>query len=322
MIIEDHVLRIVETNNDDLSAVKLRIEKPLPAGVIENGKITDEISFYELMKQLVKELRIKNRNIRFNVPNPIIIMRQTEVPMSLKSKKEVLEYLEMEIGTTIHLPFQDPIIDALDFKEETNHLETETKSITFFVAPGEEVRKYTEVFIDANLKPISADIGILADYRYIYHTQSLDKHRVYLIIEFNMNAVHLGIFKAHQIEFIRYQELDMMIKKHDADEETEQIKWEYAEDEVTIKGLLEDQINELERIMNFYRFSIHKGEQMVTDIVLLGDNPYLNRVSRMMSGHYEDVSLIQPQEYQAEKTGQTIAPIFIPVLGLALRGGV
>ena len=30
---------------------------------------------------------------------------------------------------------------------------------------------------------------------------------------------------------------------------------------------------ELERILNFYRFSFHKGEKSVDQIVLLGENP-------------------------------------------------
>jgi type IV pilus assembly protein PilM len=41
------------------------------------------------------------------------------------------------------------------------------------------------------------------------------------------------------------------------------------------KMSLSEQVLEVERILNFYRFSFHKGEKSVDQIVLVGENPEL-----------------------------------------------
>ncbi|MFD1066567.1 type IV pilus biogenesis protein PilM [Oceanobacillus locisalsi] len=313
--IKDYAIRLVETNGRDISLVKFVEERVLPAGIIEQGKIIDEIAFYEFMKTTVKELRIKNRQVRFNVPDPIVIMRQAEVPSKLKAKEEIREYLQMEIGKHIHLPFSDPIIDLIDPEQR------ETEQIYFFAAPGEELRKYTEIFADADLKPIAADVGILGDYRYFEHMDQVQEDRVYLIIECNVTSVHLGIFHKHQLEFLRYQDLDLDLIRPEQDWEMQRHAWTYVQDEETVAEVMQDQVNELERVMNFYRFSLHKGEKSVTDMVLLGDYPALHTIYKSMRNRFEGVSVTRLQERWTPAIGEQIDTVFIPAFGLALRGG-
>lgn len=319
--IKDYVIRIVETSGRDFSSIKLVEERVLPAGIIEQGKIIDEIAFYELMKATVKELGIKNQQVRFNVPDSIVIMRQAEVPSTLKEKEEIRDYLQMEIGKSIHLPFPDPIIDLTYLQQEEMELGDETEQINFFAAPGEELRKYTEIFADAGLKPISVDVGILADYRFFEHIDQVHKNHVYLIVEFNVASIHLGIFYNDQLEFLRYQDLDMDFIRPEQDLETNRINWKYKQDKETIEGLMQDQVTELERVMDFYRFSLHKGERRVTDIVLLGDYPALHSIYRALKNRYEEVSVTRFLEHWASTVGQNIDTAFIPAFGLALRGG-
>lgn len=313
--IKDYAIRLVETNGRDISMVKLVEERILPPGMIEQGKIVDEMAFYDFMKTTVKELRIKNRQVRFNVPDPIVIMRQAEIPTKLKEKEEIRDYLQIEIGKSIHLPFQEPIIDLV-YPEQRD-----AEQINFFAAPGEELRKYTEIFADADLKPIAADVGMLGNYRYFEHMDQVHTDHVYLIVEFNIASIYLGIFHQHQLEFLRYQDLDLDFIHPEQDLETEKVIWKYVQDEVTVQGIMQDQVNELERVMNFYRFSLHKGERSVTDIVLLGDYPSLHAVYKSLKIQYEGVSITRLQERWTPATGEQIDTVFIPVFGLALRGG-
>ena len=319
--IEDYVIRIVETTGNDLSSIKMFIEKALPSGLIEHGKIINEIEFYSFMKELVKELKIKNRQIQFNIPDSLVIMRQVDVPASLNGKNEILNYIEMEIGTSIHLPFPNPIIDLADLNREVDEQENETQHVTFFAVPGEEIRKFTEVFIDVSLKPIAADVGILGDYRYFHHMNPIYENHSYMLVEFNINSIHLGVFSGNELEFLRYQALDVNLAKHHYDEYTGSIIWTYTESEERIKGFVEDQVNELERIMNFYRFSLHKGKKMVTDLVLLGDYPDLEAVYKKITNRYEELTIDYIKGHKLEKSNEEMSPAFIPALGLALRGG-
>ena len=314
----DYVIRIVEAGTD-LGTVKLCEEKILPSGLIQHGKIIDEIGFYEYMKEFVKELGVKKRQLRFNVPSSLVIMRQVDIPANLSEKKEQLNYIEGELGRSIHLPFQEPIID-IPLGETTKSIENETQPITFFAAPRKELQKYTEVFIDASLRPHLADIGILSNYRYFHHTHSASRHQVYLIMEFNLLSINLGIFERDQIEFIRYQDLDLnVISKHD--EEKNQVNWSYEDEEIYVKGIIFDQVTELERIMNFYRYSLHKGDKSVTDIVLLGDNPYMEEVFEEMKSRYPDMDITLLDHQRSARDDKRMGRAYIPALGLALRGG-
>lgn len=316
VVIKDYVIRVIETDGQDKSSASLFAEKALPFGLIENGKITDEIAFYQFMQELVKEFDLKNCEMNFVVPHSLVIMRTIEIPAKLEEKSDMLAHIEKEFGTTIHLPFNDPVFDISYSATEKTDDHSAMREVTIFAAPGEEMRKYTEIFLDASLKPLAADIGILGDYRYFNHTYDVRKERVYLLAEFNGNAVYLGIFKNHQLEFIRYQELDLELKSR---HNSEKVTWFYTEGDEKAAYLMQEQVEELGRIMNFYRFSMNKGESAVTDIVLLGDYPQLKDVYNQISEQY-DLQVTRLQGKSSQTIGQDVNPIFIPLLGLALKG--
>ncbi|WP_188385165.1 type IV pilus biogenesis protein PilM [Ornithinibacillus halotolerans] len=307
--LEDYIIRLIETNSTNISSIKLMAERLIPAGMIENGKIIDEIGFYEFMKELVKELGIKNRHVRFYVPNSLVIMRHVEFPSDLRDK-DINEYFKVEIGKSLHLPFKDPVFDV--HYAENVRLEQENRSGTFFAAPREEMVKYTEILADVSLKPIAADVLALGVYRYFHHTMKVNREKVYLFVELNATSINLSIFRNHNIEFLRFENLDLHVDSEKTDKLT------FKEDDVYILGILDDQVAELERIMNFYRFSIQKGEKMVDEIVLLGDHPYLVAFYQRVGERFNlPVQILKG--IQLEKKDKEIETKYIPLLGLALK---
>src|SRR5690625_786249 len=158
--IDPYAIRMVENNGKDLSSIALFKEKPLPAHVIENGKLVDEMKFYEFMKEVVAEWGIKGRSVRFYVPDALTIMRELQITDHVVPD-EVNQYITMEIGHTIHFPFSNPIFDVYKIKGKDT-----VKQVTVLAAPEEEILKYTNVFTDVNLKPIAVDVHALGSYRY------------------------------------------------------------------------------------------------------------------------------------------------------------
>ncbi|QGS69021.1 hypothetical protein CV093_13250 [Oceanobacillus sp. 143] len=325
IVIEDYVLRIVETSGHNISSIKMVSEKPLPAGIIVHGKVADEIQFYSFMKELVKELGLKNRLVRFYVPDSLVIMRQVEFPAHLKNKKEIKEYFDTEIGKSIHLPFKTPVFDIHYPPFETpNRKETMMENLNemhqgiLFAAPEEEMTKYTEILVDVSMKPIVADVKALGIYRYYQQMKHIDTSHSYLFVELNVTSIHIGIFHNHQLEFLRFQNLDLKLKGWKASNlPNEPVHWNFEEEEAVIKGIVGDQILELERIMNFYRFSIHKGEKGVTDIVILGDHPNKQEFYQKVKSQSDlPINLLQNHETKAKE----ISSFYIPALGLALEG--
>ncbi|RDW21567.1 type IV pilus biogenesis protein PilM [Oceanobacillus chungangensis] len=326
IVIEDYVLRIVETSGHNISSIKMVYEKPLPAGIIVHGKVADEIQFYNYMRDLVKELGLKNRLVRFYVPDSLVIMRQVEFPAHLKNKKEIKEYFGLEIGKSIHLPFKKPILDIhyLPYETSTPSRDgieglNEISQGTLFAASEEVMKKYTEIFVDVSLKPIVADLKAFGVYRYFQHMQEVNIGKAYLFVELNLTSIHLNIFRNHQLEFLRFQDLDLILKGWQSSGQTDDsISWQFEDEESVIKGIVDDQILELERIMNFYRFSLHKGEESVTDIVIIGDHPYKQDFYQKMKSQIDlPINLLQNHETKAKE----ISSFYIPALGLALEGG-
>src|SRR5690625_5116638 len=111
----------------------------------------------------------------------------------------------MEIGNTIHFPFQDPIFDLYDVPKDNDR-----EHVTIFAASEEEIAKYMHTFIDSSLKPIKVDIQPLGVYRYYFneHLKSTED-KVYLFFELNLTSLTISIFNQHKIEFTRHQSLNV-----------------------------------------------------------------------------------------------------------------
>src|SRR5690625_3672911 len=165
IVIDDYVIRMVENNGKDFASIKNLAEKAVPHGTIKNGKIVDELQFYDFMREVVREWGIRNYQVRFYVPNALIIMREIDLPDDV-TKNEIKQFITMEIGNTIHFPFSNPVFDLYYLP----HGETQSK-VTVLAAPEDEIIKYTEIFADAKLKPIAVDVQALGVYRYFIKQQ-------------------------------------------------------------------------------------------------------------------------------------------------------
>lgn len=313
IVIDDYVIRLVQNNGDDLESIKLIAEKALPLHLIENGSIVDELAFYDFMKELVREWGIKNNYVRFFAPDSLIIVRNIDIPKNIE-QAEWKNYLFMEIGNTIHFPFQNPILDIY------SHTETEeANKVTVVAAPEEEIIKYVSIFEDASLKPSAVGVQALGVYRYFLHQhEQIGINKVYLFAEFNLASVNISIFRGEKFEFHRHQHLNIDVNNWESSGDSI-LQWNYTGDQQRLTGEINDQLTELERLLNFYRFSIHQGEVSVTDIILLGDFPNLKDIALKLKETYsQDLTLLTTENVGVDSP---LSDAFIPALGFAVKGG-
>lgn len=321
LVFEDYVVRALESPKNTLSPITILEEKPLPLGMIEHGRITDEIGFFDFMKELVQELGIKKRQVRFYVPNALVIMREVEYPSDLK-EKEIRGYFEFEIGESIHLPFKDPIFDV-EYEQlaEDEFDASSTRKGILYAAPREELIKYAEILADVSLKPIEADVSALGIYRFFHLIYNMPSDRVYMFVQLNVTSFDISIFHHHKLEFMRFQDLDLELTGWKIDNELEEIHWEYEQIQDQLLGIIEDQIIELERIMNFYQFSMQQGEKKVDELIVLGDSPYISEFYSWIKQRIEVPSRLL-NGYISNTQESEIGIQFIPALGLALKGAI
>lgn len=309
--IEDYVIRVVENNGKDLSSIRIVKEKEIPQNIIRRGKIIDELAFYDFMKTVVDEWKIKNRKVRFYAPHDLVIMRSVPIPEDV-DRDEIREYITMEIGHSIHFPFTHPVFDLYDLPTSSN-----VEEVTVIAASEEELSKYINVFTDLNLSPLAVDIHALGSYRYgLSINEDFNEDQVFLFLEFNLSAVNIGIFHKHKLEFLRYQPLNIGSTDWESETEGEDLNWSFTGEADDLEAEINDQINDLSRLMNFYQYTLTQGEKAVNKIIVLGDHPKQDKILKLLKERYE-----QPIErLQVTELQQDIKREYIPLLGLALKG--
>jgi type IV pilus assembly protein PilM len=263
----DYVIRVLIIQDGNLETAKV-YEYALPPGVIVDEILEDELAFFEILKSLVKDWNISRHDLRFFVPDHSVMMRTFDHPKELASN-ELKGYVEMELGRTIHLPFENPLLDVYDHEEGDGEA-------VIYASSSEEVVKVMQLYHDINLNPKILDVRMLSIIRFLKTTDYFSAEKTYLVADWSINALSISIYSNENVDFLRYHPVESPTRN-----------WKYAPDLLDInvftydgeieeyKMSLSEQVLEVERILNFYRFSFHKGEKSVDQIVLVGENPEL-----------------------------------------------
>ncbi|MBD8068848.1 type IV pilus biogenesis protein PilM [Bacillus sp. PS06] len=308
IIIKDHVIRYVGVKQSSPIVVQKYRERYLPSGVIDEGKIVERDTLQLILEECVSEWGIKKRQVRFTIPDSAVVIRKITVPLDIRDD-EIVGYLYTELGATIHLPFDEPVLDIKILPEQN-----EKKQVLLFAAPEEVAISYSTLLQEVSLKPIAADISPLCMYRLFDYNDKTNVDDHTLLIQFDLQTVNLSIFHEHIPIFMRHLQLETTMDDWDIQQSTAgtkaEIKW--LNTQRALEMIFEELYREIDHVLNFYQYSLMKGQESVTRILLSGDHPYLNEVYSRISDRYEvDVITIDSIE-------NLPANYYLP-LGLALK---
>lgn len=285
-------------------------ERALPVGIIREGKIIDKESLTMILEECVDEWKIKGYDVRFLVPDHFIVIRKIQIPNDIDDD-EIKGYLYLELGTSIHLPFEEPVLDVFVLGTVGDK-----KEVLLFAAPEQIVYDYTDVFEDVKLKPIAADVSSLSMYR-LYQKLDLGNPKDHLmIIQFDLEMVNVSVFHDFIPMFMRHltMELNYSLWKKNSEG---LLVWTGEQDE--LMGQMEDNFTEIYRMMNFYRFSLQHGKAEVTKILLTGDHPsFENIYKRLVEMNEIPVETIQLRSL-VDSNGESLHRHYHLALGLALK---
>ncbi|KOY82814.1 pilus assembly protein PilM [Lysinibacillus macroides] len=308
--LKDYVLRAIVAKGPEPSQWQA-YEYPLVAGIVENGTIMDEVALFEIIKGQVVKWTGKKPVVRMFVPDTTVLLKTFEHPKDVQPQ-ELRGYAEMELGHSIHLPFQDPLIDVYD-------ADAEDGKAVLFAAPSEEITKMVGMLLDVSLEPEAADIRALCNIRLLAHMKLLAPDKTYLIAEWSINELSISIFSNGQVEFLRYQTIDIDMEKWQGKMEDEfSYQFIYSGETEEYQMVVMDQVLEIDRIMNFFKFSLHKGEKTVDEIIMLGDNPLLKSIGNLLASNL-DTPLLVIDGTQIEQFFPNFKKEFSTLLGLALK---
>ncbi|MGR3765214.1 type IV pilus biogenesis protein PilM [Rossellomorea sp. NS-SX7] len=300
IVFTDHCIRFLELKQSSPPLVASMDERKLPDGVIKGGRIVDEETLLYILEECIDEWKIKRKPVRFVVPDPFVVLRKVSIPSDIR-EDEMEGYLFLEIGSSIHLPFEDPVFDYSILGASG-----EKQEVLLVASQEEIVDSYKRLLEEVKLKPVAADIAPLALYRTVLHEGKALPHEHTMLLHMDELLLTVSIFHKHEPIFTRPIVLEAEM-----------------EDRVPEGGLpvnmLQDALNEIEKVMNFYRYSLNKGEQSVGKAVVSGGHPRLQLLKEQLQ---ERVSI--PVELLQLKNVPTHHDELVPsgyaiALGLALK---
>jgi type IV pilus assembly protein PilM len=314
LIIKDYVIRMVETKSTKINEVKVCKERYIPEGIIQDGKIEDLSSLELILEECVTEWGIKGRHVHFAIPNGAVTLRKEKIPAEI-STQEMKGYLYLEIGSSIHLPFEEPVFDFVIVDEQNDY-----KEILLFAAPEKLVQQYVAVIERVKLKVKSVEPSFLSLYRLYELVGKAKPEEALLMLQFGVKAVTITIFHEDKPVLSRHVSLNIPFDKWDQKivyDGTEILEWKG--DMETLQNEVDEVILESERIMKFYRFSLQQDKRMVEHILLCGDYPNLDEIKEQMN---EVLSLSVEVFHQSSLMtidNQEIPQRFYDSIGLACK---
>ncbi|WP_332649398.1 type IV pilus biogenesis protein PilM [Lysinibacillus sp. 54212] len=309
--INDYIVRALVSKGQKLEQPVI-YELPLPKGVVQDGAVVDELTLFEIVKSNVAKWGGKKQNVRLFVPDTSVLLKTFDHPAQLTGKA-LKEYVQMEIGQSIHLPFQEPLLDVYD------HQEGDGQAV-LFAAPPDEVTKLIGLLLDCHLQPQVADIRALCNLRLLEHINLLDSHKTYLITDWSINELSICIYSKGNVEFLRFQSIETNLENWQDHMATEgDVTFTYNGELDDYRAMITDQVLEIDRMMNFFKFSLHKGEKSVDEIVVLGDNPLLQSIADFLSENLVTPVKLVDDSVVSQRFPNCKAK-HASLLGLALKG--
>ncbi|MGM0853313.1 MAG: type IV pilus biogenesis protein PilM [Bacillota bacterium] len=300
IVFTDNSIRFLELKQTSPLLVQALGERSIPDGIIKGGRILDEQTLSFILEECVEEWGIRGRSVRFVVPDAFVVLRTVKIPLDLKHD-EIEGYLFLEIGTSIHLPFEDPVFDYALLDEVGQERE-----VLLIASHQEVVDSYKDVLEEAKLKPVAADISPLALYRLSVEQGFVSSQQHTMFLHFDERLLTISIFREHKPIFTRPIVMEQEYKNV------------LIEDRLAWRNV-EDAFSEIEKVMNFYQYSLHKGEFSVEKALISGDHPSIREIEVYVKERFTIPVGFQNLDGIYTMDDERISNQFAIALGLALK---
>ncbi|WKA60008.1 pilus assembly protein PilM [Planococcus shenhongbingii] len=246
--IEEDAIRHVDLKSHSPLQLSCAEELALPAGIIEDGKIIDTEALEAILDKAVNQWGLSKKSVRFLAPDEFVIIRKVPYPEDVETD-ELKGHFFIEIGSTLYLPFEDPVFDVVPY-----HTDTEEPEVIIIASKESVIQDYENAIDNVKLKAVVADITPLALYRlaYLQHDFTEDEH--VMLIDLQSKKMTISIFHEHFPLFMRPVDLE--------------VSSTISEDPAAVMEVIEE---ESEKLANFYSYNMNGGEVGITKVICNGE---------------------------------------------------
>jgi type IV pilus assembly protein PilM len=273
--------------------------------ILHEGRVINPSLLENRLNALVTEKKWKNAQTAILLPDDFVIVREEKIPAQL-APSEIKAYVALHMGQLIRSPFKET-----RFHFELLEVGDMEQTILLMLYPQEVIFQYESLLQKVSLNPVLADISSLCLYRTILQQndlqQSPDEH--VMVLQWSPVDHTIMVFHQNLPKFSRHSRLARLIDLWDVTKEGE---WIWKDDQDSFEEAITDVLDVLERLLEFYRYSVMNGHGGVTDIFLTGDFPYLEKVREQLSQRFFlPIHILQASEEISSK--------FLPLYGLASK---
>ncbi|MGZ4121584.1 MAG: type IV pilus biogenesis protein PilM [Tumebacillaceae bacterium] len=258
------------------------VQAAIPSEVMSDGKVNQVDTLAELLKETLRSAKIRSKTTHLVVPSQYVVIRQLQLPDL--PKKQLSKVIDFELQNSIHLPFEDPIYDFVKLGkvnreqplEDGEESDVDECEVTLIASSQSAIDPVVEAAKRAGLKPVSVDIRALALERAYRRFAETDDQRTILFVDVAESSTDLHIFSGETLKFTR--NIPMLLEQYKIEEE--RIKpfdvleiLEYFQENTNFRSYTEDLSYEIERSVNFFRYTLNNRDEALSEIVLTGLMP-------------------------------------------------
>jgi type IV pilus assembly protein PilM len=315
----------------------------VPSEVVSEGKILNAETLGGLLKDLLKRSKVKSKRVHLVVPSQFVVIRQLQMP-DLPDKK-MRKLIDFELQNSIHLPFEDPVYDyvkvakkdeaAKDGGERTEAAAEDKAAerrgndcdITLVASSRSAIQPLLEMAKKAGLTPAAVDIRALSLSRAFRCFRDRPESNTRMFVDVTETSTDLHIFDGENLKFTRNVPLSLENYKLDRakDRPLNVLELlEYFHENTDFRSFSTDLAYEIERSLNFYRYTLNNRDAVLAQIVLSGILPKSGVLTMYLRERFQETAIeVMPFDRlmigkQANIDPMLLHEFAIPI-GLALK---
>ena len=234
------------THQNQLSK-SLSEEIMLPEGVVVNGYIKEPDIFYHLLLESIKKHAIKLRNVFILIHDQNLLIRNLNISKQELQKKSIENYLHEQTDKKVYFPFEKAAISHFLQDEDDQSVRA-----LAMITDEDLLHDYYDVFERLGAKEVNFDLPSLSLFE-IYKDNYKSNSNQVMIVTIYQNLLAIQIYKNNIPIF-------QMIEECNGSKSN------------TV-SILE---NYIERIANYYKYNLNKGDSSIDEIVIYNLSDHLS----------------------------------------------
>lgn len=275
-------------------------ERLLNGTVIKGDNLRNEKEFADELHELLSEYHLKDKQICFTAINSKLLIRK--IPMeNLRTEHEIREYLYMELGDSIKLPFEQPIFDLLILEQQKNKKKQQQAAKTAkkkkkekekgsggkrfvikrnrfavkghipFIATSEPIiESIGDGIVQSGNQPVAVDFSALAYVRLF--KRKIKWNENFILVEVDSGVATITIFEELTPVYVQFEEYNV-------------VGWKYIEKDgkITANYNVDKEKIELAKlgaiinsIKDYFSTSL-SPESVLSQIYVVGEHPLLRK---------------------------------------------